>query len=117
MNLQLEYTSYYIRQLGKLFKKFNEDKLEAKVNHMLNAICTQKFDNNMHLHKIYIGIRKEKYVIDCHIEGDLIILYTIKRNIVTIEAIGTHKELGISESFNNDDIIDDFLLQFVEEII
>ena len=116
MNLQLEYTSYYIRQLGKLFKKYNEDKLEAKVNHTLNAICTQKFDNDMHPHKIYWN-KKKKYVIDCHIEGDLIILYTIKRNIVTIEAIGTHKELGISESFNNDDIIDDFLLQFVEEII
>lgn len=53
MNLQLEYTSYYNRQLGKLYRKSNEDELETKINHTLTAIVTQEFDNSMHPHKIY----------------------------------------------------------------
>lgn len=32
MNLKIEYTSYYERQLGKLFKKYNEDELEGNIN-------------------------------------------------------------------------------------
>lgn len=115
MNLKLEYTSYYARQLGKLFKKNNEDELESKVNHMLNAISTQKFDNDMHPHKIYWH-RKKKYVIDCHIEGDLIILYSVEDSTAVIEAIGTHRELGIKESFNTDDAVDKELVELAESI-
>ena len=115
MKLKLEYTSYYARQLGKLFKKNNEDELESKVNHMLNAISTQKFDNDMHPHKIYWH-RKKKYVIDCHIEGNLIILYSVEGSTAVIEAIGTHKDLGIKESFSLDDIIDKQLIELAESI-
>ena len=115
MNLKLEYTSYYARQLGKLFKKNNEDELESKVNNMLNAISTQKFDNDMHPHKIYWH-RKKKYVIDCHIEGNLIVLYSLKGNTAVIEAIGTHGELGIKESFNIDDTVDKQLVELAEGI-
>lgn len=115
MNLKLEYTSYYARQLGKLFKKKNEDELESKVNNMLNAISTQKFDNDMHPHKIYWH-RKKKYVIDCHIEGNLIVLYSLKGSIAVIEAIGTHGELGIKESFNIDDTVDKQLVELAESV-
>lgn len=112
MNLKIEYTSYYERQLGKLFKKYNEDKLESKVNHILKAISTQEFDKDMHPHKIYWH-RKKKYVIDCHIEGNLIVLYSLKGNVAVIEAIGTHGDLGIKESFNSDDIVDKHLLKLM----
>lgn len=113
MNLKIEYTSYYERQLGKLFKKYNEDELESKVNHILKAISTQEFDKDMHPHKIYWH-RKKKYVIDCHIEGNLIILYSLKGNTAVIEAIGTHGELGIKESFNIDDTVDKQLVELAE---
>lgn len=116
MNLKIEYTSYYERQLGKLFKKYNEDELESKVNHILKAISTQEFDKDMHPHKIYWH-RKKKYVIDCHIEGNLIVLYSLEGNIAVIEAIGTHGDLGIKESFNSDDIVDKHLLELMKGIV
>lgn len=116
MNLKIEYTSYYERQLGKLFKKYNEDELESKVNHILKAISTQEFDKDMHPHKIYWH-RRQKYVIDCHIEGNLIVLYSLKGSIAVIEAIGTHGDLGIKESFNSDDIVDKHLLELMESVV
>lgn len=116
MNLKIEYTSYYERQLGKLFKKYNEDEFESKVNHILKVISTQEFDKDMHPHKIYWH-RKKKYVIDCHIEGNLIVLYSLKGNIAVIEAIGTHGDLGIKESFNSDDIVDKHLLELMESVV
>ena len=64
----------------------------------------------MHPHKIYWH-KKKKYVIDCHIEGDLIILYTIKGSVAIIEGIGTRRDLEIKQSFNQDDTIDDYLIE------
>lgn len=69
----------------------------------------------MHPHKIYWK-KKNKNVIDCHVEGDLIILYTIKSSVAIIEAIGTHRDLGIKESFDSEDVIDDYLSEMVESM-
>ena len=90
-----------------------------KIDLAVQAIATQKFTDKMNPHPINWKkgkSRKSIRVIDVHADYDLVVLYTKKGNIATLEAVGTHRDLGIKESFNSDDIVDKYLLELVESI-
>ena len=107
----IELSPHYKRQFKKISHKADTEVIN-KIKLTVEAIEIQKFTRKINPHPIYWNQGKRK-VIDIHADYDLIILYTIKGTNIILEAIGTHKELGISESFNNDDIIDDFLLEMI----
>lgn len=114
-------SSYYERCL-KFYTKRNMKEELDKIDLAVQAIATQKFTDKMNPHPIDWKkgkSRKSMKVIDVHADYDLVVLYTTKGNIATLEAVGTHKDLGIKvrgESFNFDDTIDDYLIEIVESM-
>lgn len=121
MMYQIVRSSYYERCL-KFYTKRNMKEELDKIDLAVQAIATQKFTDKMNPHPIDWKkgkSRKSMKVIDVHADYDLVVLYTKKGNIATLEAVGTHKDLGIKvrgESFNSDDIVDKHLLELMERV-
>lgn len=122
MKYEIVRSSYYERCLKSYTRRNMQDELD-KIELTVQAISDQQFTDKMNPHPINWkkgNSRKSIKVIDVHADYDLVILYTKKGKIATLEAVGTHKDLGIKvrgESFNSDDIVDKHLLEFMESVV
>ena len=110
--LNLVRQTSFERKYKKLLTKHKDNEVN-NVDITIENLLNNKITGKMNPHPITWKGRK---VMDCHADYDLVILYTKSNNTIILIDLGTHKELGISESFNIDDIVDEFLIEMTESM-
>ena len=103
-HMKIERSKKFLKDIKKIkqnSKKSTWDRIEERITLALNCIVNHKDlpadfnDHEITDHKLYGTCR------DCHILGDLVILYRVEKDrveILNVMRIGSHNQLRLSES-------------------
>ncbi|MCK4761490.1 MAG: type II toxin-antitoxin system YafQ family toxin [Candidatus Aminicenantes bacterium] len=94
--LNVDYLKKFKKDLDKIIKsnKTKEDERKAEIRHVIECLAGQvKLEPKYKDHKLKGKKGEYKDRRECHIEPNLLLVYKIEGNRLTLERIGSHAEL------------------------